>query len=359
MTSISAPQSPATPSVPTHPGTTEVSQTAAPAAAGAAAPTTGAVPAEVGNTPGSTPGTPGKPDLPAPKMPFDESAKVLAKAHSRQALAGRHQADQTMSRADILREIRKQRREAACAKSFELQDFARLVLGPVKYCITNPGTVVATALAASAAVATALTTGSLAGFKAAMPSISAVMTEMVKSSGVQDMLESGAELVLLQLGVDPTVTEKWGDAVGSAAFLSANVAMNALGGTWSAIDFSTMGDLAADVAALMNMPAKNAAALKGIVQMLGHGTVAIGAGIAAGSYKDLNATNFKSVWDELMKQFSADDAKFNLNDFLKGETFEKMSKAWTKLTQDFGNLQSFVQALSDLASPAAQKNYKA
>ena len=191
-----------------------------------------------------------------------------------------------------------------------------------------------------------------------MPAISPVIAGLVKSSGVNEMLQRGTELALLQLGVDPKVTEKWGDAVGSAVFVGANVAMNAIGGTWDKIDFSSIGDLAADVAVLCNVPAKNAAALSAIVSMVGSGAVGIGAGIVAGDYKELTAENFTKVWDTLTQKFK--DGAFKLTDITDLDAFKAMQKSWGALVADFGDLQKFVDALSALVTPAdAKSTYKA
>lgn len=327
-------------------------------AAGAASGTTGTVPAEVGQLGGANTSPAGKPTLSSPKAKSALATHRLAQAEEKDVGTARQRADAKMDRAALLREMRKDRREAVCAKAFELDDFSRLVMGPFHYCLKNPVKVVVGALALGAATATAISTGSLQGFKAAMPAISAVISGIVKSSGVDEMIQRGSELALLQLGVDPKVTEKWGDAVGSLAFVGTNVAMNALGGTWDKIDFSSMGDLAADVAVLLNVPAKNAAALSAIVSMVGSGAVGIGAGIVAGDYKELSADNFKAVWTTVTQKLQGND--FKLSDITDMETFKAMQKAWGALVEDFGDLQKFTEALSALVAPADPKsNYKA
>lgn len=332
--------------------------TQAPSAAGAASGVTGTVPTEVGQSGGLNTASAGKPALSAPKAQGVSAAKGLDKAEEKDVGMARQRADAKMDRAALLREMRKDRREAVCAKAFELEDFARLVMGPLNYCLKNPVQVVVSALALGAATATAISTGSLQGFKTAMPAISPVIAGIVKSSGVDEMVQRGTELALLQLGVDPKVTEKWGDAVGSAVFVGANVAMNAIGGTWDKIDFSSMGELAADVAVLLNVPAKNAAALSTIVSMVGTGAVGIGAGIVAGDYKELNAKNFEILWITLTQKLQGND--FDLSEISNMKTFKAMQKSWGALVEDFGDLQKFVEALNTLVAPADPKsNYKA
>lgn len=354
-----------TPSAPSYPapasGTQATQGSTGPQstpAAGAADGATAPVPAEVGQ--GGTSRTPvaGKPALTAPKATSTTGASGTAKTQEPDVGSARQRADAKMDRAALLREMRKDRREAVCAKAFELEDFARLALGPLNYCLKNPVQVIVSALALGAATATAISTGNLAGFKTAMPAISPVIAGLVKSSGVNEMLQRGTELALLQLGVDPKVTEKWGDAVGSAVFVGANVAMNAIGGTWDKIDFSGIGDLSADVAVLCNVPAKNAAALSAIVSMVGSGAVGIGAGIVAGDYKDLSIKNVEIIWTTLIQKLQGND--FKLSEITDMKTFKAMQKSWGALVADFGDLQKFVDALSALVTPAdAKSTYKA
>ena len=349
------------PSYPTQTGGAQATEgstgTQSTQAAGAASGMTGVVPVEVGQgAQGASPA--GRPMLSAPKATGASASSGSAKAEEKDVGTARQRADATMDRAALLREMRKDRREAVCAKAFELEDFARLVFGPLNYCLKNPVQVVVGALALGAATATAISTGNLAGFKTAMPAVSSMIGGLVKSSGVDEMLQRGTELALLQLGVDPKVTEKWGDAVGSAVFVGANVAMNAIGGTWDKIDFSSIGDLAADVAVLCNVPAKNAAALSTIVSMVGSGAVGIGAGIVAGDYKDLSAKNFDIIWTTLTQKLQGND--FKLSEITDMKTFKAMQKSWGALVEDFGDLQKFTEALSALIAPAdAKSSYKA
>jgi hypothetical protein len=186
-----------------------------------------------------------------------------------------------------------------------------------------------------------------------MPAVSTMIGGLVKSSGVEEMLQRGTELALLTLGVDPQITQKWGDAVGASMFVGANVAMNAIAGTWEKIDFSSLGDLAADVAVLLNVPTQNAAALSAIVRMAGSGAVAVGAGIVAGDYKDLTAENFTKVWDTLKQKL--EDGKFKLSDITELDAFKSMNKSWGALVDDFGNLQKFADALNVLFTPVNGK----
>jgi hypothetical protein len=109
---------------------------------------------------------------------------------------------------------------------------------------------------------------------------------------------------------------------------------------------------------LLNVPAKNAAALGAIVSMVGSGAVGIGAGIVAGDYKELSADNFKAVWTTLTQKLQGND--FKLSDISDMNTFKAMQKAWGALVEDFGDLQKFTEALSALVAPADPKsNYKA
>ena len=328
-------------------------QTAGPAqgpqAAGAAGANTGVVPAEVGQSGAPASTNPSKPTLKAPHPSGAKAAHEPSLTESKNVGTARKQADAKMDRATLLREIRTDRREAVCAQAFELQDFAQLVTGPLMYCLKNPAKVVVGALAIAAATATAITTGNLSAFKAAMPAVSPMIAGLVKSSGVNNMIERGTELALLTLGVDPNASEKLGNALGSAALVGANVVMNALGGTWDKIDFSSAGELAADVAVLLNVPAKNAAALKSIVSMVGTGAVAIGAGIVAGDYKELTVKNFGTVWETLNTKLK--EGNFKLADITGLEAYKSMAKSWGEVTQDFGSLQEFVQALSALVAP--------
>jgi hypothetical protein len=297
--------------------------------------------------------------LQAPKASVAASSQETVKSESTVRGSVRKQADAKMDRAAMLREMRKDRREAVCAKAFELDDFARLVIGPIKYCAMNPGKVLVGAVAVAAATATALSTGSLVGFVKAMPAISPMIAGLVKSSGVNEMIDRGAELALLTLGVDPNVSEKWGDTLGSAMFVGANVAMNVLGGTWEKIDMSSVGELAEDVSVLLNVPTKNAAALGKIVGMVGTMSVGIGVGIAAGDYDGLTSANFKTVWDAMRAEVKGEEA-FNLADVTGLDAFKSIGTSWNEVTQDFGNLEEFCQALTDLMTPQnSQSSYKA
>lgn len=359
MTSITSQTGPST--TPFADGAQEVQVSATPqgvSAAGAVSGMTAHVPAEVGQAETACTATAGKPALSEPKHRRAAARRDAARAEEAHVGTARQKADVALDRAALLREMRKDRREAVCAKAFELQDFARLVVGPAQYCLRHPIKVVTAALAVSAATALAISTGNLAGFKAAMPGVSAVIGGMIGSSGVDEMLQRGSELALLQLGVDPKVTEKWGDAVGSAVFVGANVAMNAIGGTWQKIDFSSMGELAGDVAVLLNVPAKNAAALSALVGMVGTGVVGIGAGIVAGDYKELSSANFEKVWITLTQKLQGRD--FDFTDITNMNAFKAMQKAWGALVADFGDLETFVQKLNEVITPGNDHSkYKA
>jgi hypothetical protein len=351
ITSTSAPSypTPAGGAQATNDTTAAQSTTAAGAASGA----TDAVPAEVGQGGLARTNTAGKPALSAPKTTGAAGTSGVSQSQRPDVGSARQKADAKLDRATMLREIRKDRREAVCAKAFELQDFGRLVIGPLSYCLKNPVQVVAGALALGAATAVSISTGNLTAFKAAMPAVSTMIGGLVKSSGVEEMLQRGTELALLTLGVDPQITQKWGDAVGASMFVGANVAMNAIAGTWEKIDFSSLGDLAADVAVLLNVPTQNAAALSAIVRMAGSGAVAVGAGIVAGDYKDLTAENFTKVWDTLKQKL--EDGKFKLSDITELDAFKSMNKSWGALVDDFGNLQKFADALNVLFTPVNGK----
>jgi hypothetical protein len=350
--------------------------TQAATAAGAATLITSTLPPEIGS-PGARAAVGGKPTLPEPRRtagPHRFELPQLKKTDS-----ARGQADANLDRADLLREIRKERREAVCAEAFEPQDFARLVVGPLSYCMKHPVSVVVCAVAVGSATALALSTGSLAGFKTAMPMISPLIAGMVGSSGVDEMLQRGAELALLKLGVDPRVTEKWGDAAGSAVYVGANVAMNALGGTWSQIDMDRIGDLATDVAVVLNVPEQNAEALGTIVSMVGSGAVAIGfhittdatdpdallkigkkfrVGVDTETFTGLTAANLQAVKDEVKKQLT--DGTLELTDITSMAEFKAMQKSWASLVETFGGLQDYAAQLSALASPgAANSSFKA
>ena len=138
------------PSYPTQTGGAQATEgstgTQSTQAAGAASGMTGVVPVEVGQgAQGASPA--GRPMLSAPKATGASASSGSAKAEEKDVGTARQRADATMDRAALLREMRKDRREAVCAKAFELEDFARLVFGPLNYCLKNPVQVIVSALA--------------------------------------------------------------------------------------------------------------------------------------------------------------------------------------------------------------------
>jgi len=351
MTTITTSTGPSYPPQATGTQTTQGSTgTQRTTAAGAASGTTGTVPAEIGQAVGQGNTTAGKPVLAAPNPKAASATKGSTPAEENMVGTARQKADATLDRAAMLREMRVDRRVAICAKAFSLEAFARVLQGPITYCMNNPGVVLTSAVTVGGAIACAMG-GNFAALQAIVPAVGPVIAGIANSSGLTDMIQRGAELAMLTLGVDPKVSAKWGDAVGSAALVGVNVAANVINGTWNKIDFSLLGDFAADAAVLLNVPAKNAEAFGSFVSLAGTAGLTLGVGIVAGKFKGLTFANVKTIWDDMATKFGDKDYVFKLTDITNSDAFKAVLESAVELVADFGNSQKLIDAFMAMTTP--------